>query len=110
MNLLTTVSIWLWIGRVLPMTGLFAIGLFLSTDLNSILDYLLYSMTIGFISISFVWWWWVVYAVREIYILINKSNQNFAELVYEIKEARRTLEKKAEELAHDHDYINNRER
>ena len=35
--------------------------------------------------ISIHWWWWVIYAVKDIFTMLNRANKKFEEVLFEIK-------------------------
>ena len=40
------------------------------------------------------WWWWVIYAVRDIFKLLNSANKRFAEVLNELKTIKKEYPKK----------------
>jgi hypothetical protein len=89
-----SVGIWVWLGRVAPLTALLMLGIVLIFDFTSWLHYLIMSIGITFAITAFTWWWWVIYAVKDIFRLLNDANVRFGEVLQELKAIRKEYIKK----------------
>jgi hypothetical protein len=85
------VSVWAWLGRVLPLTALFALVMALVFDFQVKMDYILYGIALGFGVTAFIWWWWVIYAVKSLTNMLEDNRQRFIDVVKELKTIRRDL-------------------
>ena len=79
------VKIWYTLGRVAPIGALFLLIVCLIFDIESWINYLLIGIATLFAVIAFTWWWWVIYAVRDIFTMLNRANKKFEEVLVEIK-------------------------
>jgi len=87
------VKIWAWMGRVLPLTALFALILVLIFDIAHFYDWVLLIIAVGFGVTAFTWWWWVIYAVKSLTDMLEDNRLKFLEVVKELKTIRRDLKR-----------------
>ncbi len=66
----------------------------LAFDFNSWVSYLVSAIALLFAITAFTWWWWVIYAVRDIFKLLNSANKRFAEVLVELKSIKKESLKK----------------
>lgn len=66
----------------------------LTFDFNSWVSYLVSAIALLFAITAFTWWWWVIYAVRDIFKLLNSANKRFAEVLVELKSIKKEYLKK----------------
>ena len=66
----------------------------LAFDFNSWVSYLVSAIALLFAITAFTWWWWVIYAVRDIFKLLNSANKRFAEVLVELKSIKKEYLKK----------------
>ena len=85
LNIKRQVGLWAWIGRVAPLSALLVLCLILYYDIDTWLKTVLVLMGIIFSITAFTWWWWVIYAVRDIFTMLNRANKKFEEVLVEIK-------------------------
>ena len=81
MKLDKQVSVWAWIGRVAPLSGLLQIGLVLTTDLSTYKDYIIIAIAVGFGTTAFFWCWWVFYAVKSLVKSLDSNKPKFDSIV-----------------------------
>ena len=89
------ISIWFWLGRVLPLLALVTICLVLIFDLNDYLDYILYAIAIIFAGFAFTWWWWVLDTVRGLFKLLESAQDRFTQVIKELTDIKKDLKKNA---------------
>lgn len=89
-----SVGIWVWLGRVAPLTALMILCIVLAFDFTSWVSYLVSAIALLFAITAFTWWWWVIYAVRDIFKLLNSANKRFAEVLNELKTIKKEYLKK----------------
>ena len=89
-----SVDLWVWLGRVAPLTALVLLCIVLVFDFTSWVHYLVSAIGITFAITAFTWWWWVIYAVKDIFKLLNNANKRFAEVLDELKTIRKEYIKK----------------
>ena len=75
------VKAWSWIGKVLPLSTLFAIVLILVFDFQTALEWTIGSIAIAFGVVAFTWWWWVIYAVKELNQLLSTTTERFEQVM-----------------------------
>jgi|TARA_B100001093_G_scaffold347278_1_gene331885 protein-S-isoprenylcysteine O-methyltransferase Ste14 len=80
------VKAWSWIGKVLPLSTLFAIVLILVFDFQTALEWTIGSIAIAFGIVAFTWWWWVIYAVKELNQLLSTTTERFEQVMKDIRE------------------------
>tara|TARA_B100000927_G_scaffold232217_1_gene192274 strand:- start:2027 stop:2353 length:327 start_codon:yes stop_codon:yes gene_type:complete len=85
LNIKRQVGLWAWIGRVAPLSALLVLSLILYYDIDTWLKTVLVIIGIIFSITAFTWWWWVIYAVRDIFTMLNRANKKFEEVLVEIK-------------------------
>ena len=73
LNIKRQVGLWAWIGRVAPLSALLVLCLILYYDIDTWLKTVLVLIGIIFSITAFTWWWWVIYAVRDIFTMLNLS-------------------------------------
>lgn len=44
---------------------------------------------ITFFSVSVLWWWWAIDAIRQMFIIMKRTEQNFEEVKRSLKETRK---------------------
>ena len=84
----------MWLGRLAPLTALLILCVVLVFDLNTWLHLVLMTIGISFAITAFTWWWWVIYAVKDIFRLLNDANVRFGEVLQELKAIRKEYIKK----------------
>jgi hypothetical protein len=89
-----SVGIWTWAGRVAPLTALFMLCIVLVFDFTTWVHYLVSAIALTFAITAFTWWWWVIYAVKDIFKLLNDANKRFSEVLAELKSIRKDYIKK----------------
>ena len=85
LNIKRQVGLWAWIGRVAPLSALLVLCLILYYDIDTWLKTVLVLIGIIFSITAFTWSWWVIYAVRDIFTMLNRANKKFEEVLVEIK-------------------------
>ena len=94
MKLSRQVSVWVWLGRVAPLTSLLALGTILIFDVTGWVEYAIVGIAISFGVIAFVWWWWVIYAVRDLNGMLQEANQKFGNIITELREIKEEFKKR----------------
>jgi hypothetical protein len=89
-----SVGIWTWLGRVGPLTALMILCIVLVTDFSSWIQYIVSAIALLFAITAFTWWWWVIYAVKDIFRLLNSANKRFGEVLIELKTIKKEYLKK----------------
>lgn len=84
----------MWLGRLAPLTALLILCVVLVFDLNTWLHLVLMTIGISFAITAFTWWWWVIYAVKDIFRLLNDANVRFGEVLQELKAIKKEYIKK----------------
>ena len=84
---------WSWIGRILPLTGLLALILFIKVDIQNWIDYLLILMAIVFGTIAFFWWWWVIDAIRNLNRFFTESLVRFTDMQPNLRQIKQDISK-----------------
>lgn len=87
------VTVWSWIGRVLPLTALLTLCLVIITDLPTVRDWIILGIAVGFGTTAFIWWWWVIYAVRSLTTMLDDNKKRFNAVVEELRSIRKDIKK-----------------
>lgn len=85
LNIKKQVGLWAWLGRVAPLSALMALCLVLFYDIDTWIETVLLCIAVVFSITAFTWWWWVIYAVKDIFTMLNRANKKFEEVLFEIK-------------------------
>ena len=85
LNIKKQVGLWAWLGRVVPLSALVILCLVLFYDINTWLETVLLFIAVVNQITAFTWWWWVIYAVKDIFTMLNRANKKFEEVLFEIK-------------------------
>lgn len=85
LNIKKQVGLWAWLGRVGPLSALMVLCLVLFYDVDTWLETLLLCIAVIFSITAFTWWWWVIYAVKDIFTMLNRANRKFEQVLLEIK-------------------------
>jgi len=80
-----SVGIWEWLGRVAPLTALMILCIVLVTDFTSWIRYLVSAIALLFAITAFTLLLCVLYAVKDIFTLLNSANKRFGEVLIELK-------------------------
>ena len=87
------VTVWSWIGRVLPLTALLTLCLVIITDLPTVRDWIILGIAVGLGTTAFIWWWWVIYAVRSLTTMLDDNKKRFNAVVEELRSIRKDIKK-----------------
>ena len=93
LNIKKQVGLWAWLGRVAPLSALMILCLVLFYDINTWLETVLLCIAVVFSITAFTWWWWVIYAVRELNKMLDKTTDKFEVVIKEIKELKKDIKK-----------------
>ena len=93
LNIKKQVTLWAWIGRVAPLSALMVLCLVLFYEINTWLEAALIFIALSFSITAFIWWWWVIYAVRDIFTMLNSANKKFEQVLFEIKNIKMETQK-----------------
>lgn len=85
------VDVWSWIGKVAPLTALTILCLVVFFDFNTYTDYFIGFVALSFAVVAFTWWWWVIYAVRDLNKLLERTTEKFEHVIEEIKKLKNDL-------------------
>jgi heme/copper-type cytochrome/quinol oxidase subunit 2 len=85
------VDIWSWVGKVAPLTALTILSLVLFFDFETYTDYFIGFVALSFAVVAFTWWWWVIYAVRDLNKLLERTTEKFEHVIAEIKKLKKDL-------------------
>jgi hypothetical protein len=85
------VTVWDWLGRVLPMTVLALISICYFFEWHTWLDILL-EVTVGvFFIVCFIWWYWAIYKIATMVKYLRQSQKNFQSLLEDFKNLRASI-------------------
>jgi len=94
MKLDRQVNLWVWLGRIAPLTSLLALGTILMFDVSGWVEYIVIGIAISFGVIAFTWWWWVIYAVKDLSGMLSDANVKFGKIITELKEIKEEFKKR----------------
>ena len=92
-DLIRQVSIWSWLGRVAPLSALTVLCFVIFLDFGGWVDYVICAVAVAFAIVAFTWWWWVIYAVRELNQMLDKTTEKFEVVIKEIKNLKKDIKK-----------------
>ena len=93
LNIKKQVGLWAWLGRVAPLSALVILCLVLFYDINTWLETVLLFIAVVFSITAFTWWWWVIYAVRELNKMLDRTTEKFEVVIKEIKDLKKDIRK-----------------
>lgn len=93
LNIKKQVGLWAWLGRVAPLSALVILCLVLFYDINTWLETVLLFIAVVFSITAFTWWWWVIYAVRELNKMLDRTTEKFEVVIKEIKDLKKDIKK-----------------
>lgn len=85
------VSLWDWLGRVLPLSVLAVITVCYMFDLKDWLDIVVEVSVIIFFIICFIWWYWAIYKIAAMVKFLRQSQKNFGDLIVEFRKFKQDL-------------------
>ena len=85
------VTFWSWVGKVAPLTALTILSLVVFFDFDTYTDYFIGFVALSFAVVAFTWWWWVIYAVRDLNKLLERTTEKFEHVIDEIKKLKKDL-------------------
>jgi len=80
---------WVWLGRLAPLTALMLLMIAISLDMSSFTSWLVLGICILFAITAFAWWWWVIFAVKDIFYLLQDANKRFKQVLVELKQIKK---------------------
>ena len=92
-DLIRQVSIWSWLGRVAPLSALTILCFVIFLDFSGWVDYVICAVAVAFAIVAFTWWWWVIYAVRELNKMLDRTTEKFEVVIKEIKDLKKDIRK-----------------
>ncbi len=91
------VKVWDWFARAVPF--IISIAAIISYALGYRDWSFLYGVgAIFFVSVAVTWWFWVIYTIATIAIVIDNSGKSLKEVLNEIKEIKKTINDKKDNL------------
>ena len=91
------VKIWDWFARATPF--IISIAAIISYSLGFKDWSFLYSVgAMFFVSVAVTWWFWVIYTIATMAIIIDKSGKSLKEVINEIKEIKKNINDKKDNL------------
>ena len=85
------VTLWDWLGRVLPMSVLAVIVVCYYFKWHNALDLVLEIATILFFIICFIWWYWAIYKIAVTAHYIKNAQDRFKSLTQELKKFKKDI-------------------
>ena len=67
-----TISLWVWIGRIVPLSTLFILSLIVVFTPESFIQWFMIVMATSFATIAFIFWWWVIWSIKTIYNCLSQ--------------------------------------
>ena len=92
-DLIRQVNIWSWLGRVAPLSALTILCFVIFLDFSGWVDYVICAVAVAFAIVAFTWWWWVIYAVRELNKMLDRTTEKFEVVIKEIKDLKKDIKK-----------------
>ena len=85
------VTLWDWLGRVLPMSTLAIIIVCYFFKWNNALELILEVSTVIFFVVCFIWWYWALYKIAVSVKYMRASYQKFMHLHKEIDNVKKIV-------------------
>ena len=92
-----SVKYWVWLGRLAPLTALMLLLIAITSDMSTFTSWLVLGICILFAITAFAWWWWVIFAVKDIFNLLQDANKRFKEVLAELKQIKKDYSKRKDQ-------------
>lgn len=99
-----TLSVWQWIGHLVPLTSLFVVILLHFFAPQAWQDWALISIATGFAMTTFVFWWWVVYSVKLVYGQFNALKLEVTRVSLLLIDTQSAINTRAEDIEEIHSF------
>jgi hypothetical protein len=90
------VTVWDWLGRILPMSVLAIIIVFHFFKWNTALELVLEVATVIFFIMCFIWWYWALYKIAVSIKYMRASHRKFIGLYKEINTVKKIVKDNSE--------------
>ena len=90
------VTVWDWLGRVLPMSTLAIIIVCYFFKWNTALELILEVATVVFFIVCFIWWYWALYKIAVSIKYMRASHRRFIDLHKEINIVKKIIKPNSE--------------
>ena len=85
------ISVWMYLGAILPLSALSALFCIWLIGTEQLLDILMIvGITVAF-TVSAVWWWWALYSMKRLIDQWNETGRKVEEALNEIVEVRKLV-------------------
>lgn len=85
------VTIWDWLGRILPLTALAIIAVLYYFKWDTALQMVLDGIVILFFIICFIWWYWAIYKIAVTAKYIRSSQEKFKQVLTELRQFKKEM-------------------
>ena len=68
-----SVKYWVWLGRLAPLSALVMLLIATTFEMTTFTSWVVLGICILFAITAFTWWWWVMFAVRDIFNLLQDA-------------------------------------
>ena len=92
-----SVKYWVWLGRLAPLTALMLLLIAITFEMSTFTSWLVLGICILFAITAFAWWWWVIFAVKDIFNLLQDANKRFKEVLAELKQIKKDYSKRKDQ-------------
>ena len=92
-----SVKYWVWLGRLAPLTALVMLLIATTFEMTTFTSWVVLGICILFAITAFTWWWWVMFAVKDIFNLLQDANKRFAEVIKELKQIKQDYSKRKDQ-------------
>jgi hypothetical protein len=90
------VTLWDWVGRMLPMSALAGIVVCYFFKWNNALELILEVTTVIFFIVCFIWWYWALYKIAVSVKYMRSSYRKFVHLHKEIDTVKKIIKPDSE--------------
>lgn len=85
------VTIWDWLGRLIPLSVLAVIAVCYFLEYHDWLDLVIQFSSIGFLIFCFIWWYWAIFKIAKTVKYLRQSQKNFYDLLNEFRQLKRAV-------------------
>lgn len=85
------VTLWDWLGRILPMSVLAIISVCYFFKWHTALDLVLEIASIIFFIICFIWWYWAIYKIAVTAHYIKNAQERFRQIAQELRKFKKDI-------------------
>lgn len=82
---------WMYAAGTLPFAALTGYVVGYIFDLNTFIECLTAGVVITFVSASVFWWWWAISRIKNVFLRLEKTTDNFKIVIDELRNIKKEI-------------------